>query len=178
VNDLSSQVMDAKAFVSARMSEMERALDGFPAAVLLDDCLKVDGSGCAVDRRAQALVAHILTEWACTIERDLQRFPPASIEVLQTIRQRMIDAREALLRLRSLLDELSEFAPNRAEPAEPTEWPRADTRGSGAALPNVPNPFEREGGLAGYPRRANAPVRWPSSAATSPPAYQTASARA
>lgn len=177
MNDLTSQVKNAKAFVSARMSEMENALDGFPAAVLLEDCLKVDGSGAAVDRRAQALVVHILSAWVCLIEFDLQRMPPATIEVLQTIRQRMLDARDALLRLRQVLDELSEFASNRAEPAEAVEWQRAGARGLGGALADVPDPFGWNAAWCGNPRRADAPVRWPSSVAPPPPAFQTASAR-
>lgn len=177
MNDLTSQAKNAKAFVSARMSEMENALDGFPAAVLLEDCLKVDGSGAVVDRRSQALVAHILSAWVCLIEHDLQRLPPATIEVLQTIRQRMLDARDALLRVRLLLDALSEFASNRAEPAEAVEWRRAEARGLGGALADVPDPFEWDAAWYGNPRRADAPVRWPSSVATHRPAYQTASAR-
>lgn len=177
MNDLTSQAKNAKAFVSARMSEMENALDGFPAAVLLEDCLKVDGSGAVVDRRSQALVAHILSAWVCLIEHDLQRLPPATIEVLQTIRQRMLDARDALLRLRQVLDELSEFASNRAEPAEAVEWQRAGARGLGGALADVPDPFEWNAAWCGNPRRADAPVRWPSSVAPPPPAFQTASAR-
>ena len=52
VHDISSRAIDAKAFVSARLSEMASALDGFPTAVLLDNCLTVEGGCDAVDRRA------------------------------------------------------------------------------------------------------------------------------
>lgn len=176
MNDLRSPLTSTKDFVSARMSEMENALDGFPALVLLEDCLKFDGSGAVVDRRSRALIAHILSTWVCLIEHDLQRLPPATTEVLQTIRQRMRDARDALLRVRLLLNALSEFAPTRAEPAEAVECRRADARGSGGALANVLKPLEREAALYGNPRRADAPVRRPSSVATHSPAYQTAGA--
>lgn len=177
MNDLTSQVKNAKAFVSARMSEMEHVLDDYPAADLLEDCLKLDGSGAVVDRRAQALFVHIVSAWVRLIEHDLQRMPPATIELQQTIRQRMLDARDALLRVRLLLDALTEFAPNRAEPAETVEGRRAEARDLGGALANRPKPFEREVALHSNPRPAVAPVRRPSSVATHSPAYQTASAR-
>lgn len=90
MNDISSRAIDAKAFVTARLSEMEDALDGFPAAVLLDDFLALEGGDDAVDRRAQGLCEHILTRWATTIERDLELFSPATIDVLQDIRQRAV----------------------------------------------------------------------------------------
>jgi hypothetical protein len=153
---------------------MESALEGFPAAVLLGDCLMVDGRGGADDQRAQQRVVHILTQWATMIERDLERFPPATIEVLQTIRQRMLDARYSSLRLRSLSYEVSEFAPNRAEP---DEWLRTSTRESGRALPDALNQFEREATMHDSPRPAGSAARWPAMAATQPPACQAASAR-
>jgi hypothetical protein len=151
---------------------MERALDGFPAAVLIDDCLLADARSGAVDRTAQALVAHILSQWVSTIERDLERFPPATIEVLQTIRQRMLDARDALLHLRSLLHELNQFSPNGAES---DDWLCAGTWRSRRAI--AQDPFERDTAVQVSPRRAASHARWPALAATQPPANQTESAR-
>lgn len=60
MHDISSRAVDAKAFVSARLSEMESALDGSAVAVLLDDWLMIDDRDSVADRRTQRLVAHIL----------------------------------------------------------------------------------------------------------------------
>ena len=189
VDDVSLRAIGAKAFVSARLNEMETVLDGFRAAVLLDHCLTVD-SDSAVDRRAQGLVEHILTHWANTIERDLERFPPATIDVLQTIRQRMVDARDALLRVRSLLQGLSDLAPLSAEPNEWPFTPRADqvTRMSpmepstdtgrpGSALCDALRQLERDAVLQGNSRRAASPAHWPGIAASMPPSRPTERAR-
>jgi hypothetical protein len=190
VHDISSRAVDAKAFVSAQLSEMESALDGFPAAVLLDDCLTVEDGVDAVDRGAQGLFEHILTRWATTIERDLERFPPATIDVPQDIRRRMVDARDALLRVRSLLQDLSNLAPSSVKPDERSGSPRTvhvtgpglSEAGNDAGRPvsascDTLRQFERDVWLQGSARTATSPAHWPAIAASRRPARRKESAR-
>ncbi len=104
MDELSSRVPGTGAILAAAaMGAFEDALDGFPIANLLDRCLEVDGQRGAVDRRAHNIVDHLLAQWTATIERDLERFPDATIDVMRSIRQRMVDARDALLRVRAML---------------------------------------------------------------------------
>lgn len=185
MNDISSRAIDAKAFVSARLSEMEDALDGFPAAVLLDDFLALQGGDDAVDRRAQGLCEHILTRWATTIERDLEQFSPPTIDVLQDIRQRMVHARDALLRVRSLVRDLSNLAPSSVKSGERSGSPRTahvtrpgltetgnDAGSAVRASCDTLRQVDRDE-LQGSARSAPSPARWPAIAASRHPARQT-----
>lgn len=112
--DFASSAKDAKAIVSARLGEVAGALDGFPAALLIDEWLRLVDADPAAARRSQHVILHILAEWAATIQRDLDQFPPASMDALQNIRQRMVESHEALLRLQSMLTRLGERAPRAA----------------------------------------------------------------
>ena len=190
MDDLSLRAIGTRAFVSARLSEMESALDGFPVAILLDDCLSVDELGGAVDRSAHGLVEHVLIQWTSMIERDLEQFPPATIDVLKAIRQRMVDVRHALLRVRALLRGLSDLTPPNAEPNERSSAPQADQIArksllevrTGAGTPggascDTLRHIERDVVLQGNSRRAALPAHWPTIAASMTPSRQTESAR-
>jgi hypothetical protein len=104
-----STMLRARATVSAQLSEMQGALDGFPVNGLLDYCLAIKDRDDAVDPKAQELVDHILIYWTNAISHDLERFPAVTTDALQSIRQRMIDARDALQRVRSLLQDLRDM---------------------------------------------------------------------
>jgi hypothetical protein len=124
VNDISSRAIYAKAFVSARLSEMEGALDGFPAAVLLDDFLALEGGDDAVDRRAQRLCEHVLTRRGDHDRGRSGAILASNIDVLQDIRQRIVHARDALLRVWSLVRDLNNLAPPSLKPGECSGSPR------------------------------------------------------
>jgi hypothetical protein len=100
--------MVARVQVAAGLSEMEPALDGFPAAVLIEEWLQLAEHDAAAARRTQHVIAHVLSAWALTIERDLESFPPPTMDALQAIRKRMIDSRNALQRLLRLLQPVGE----------------------------------------------------------------------
>jgi hypothetical protein len=116
VQDILSRSTDAKSLVFARLARLEGSLDGFPAAGLLNDWLMVDERSGAVDCRTRQLAAYILGEWTTIIERNLERFPTATVDALEDIRKRMIDTRNALLHLRLLLQEPGYFADLCEEP--------------------------------------------------------------
>jgi KaiC/GvpD/RAD55 family RecA-like ATPase len=103
--------MEAKALVAALLSETASALDGFPAAVLVDEWLQLAEKDPAAARRTQRMIAHILAQWATTIEHDLSQFPPPTLDALQAIRRRMVDSQVALLRLQRLLVKINGPAP-------------------------------------------------------------------
>lgn len=109
------QATGSKATVIARLVDMDGVFDGFPAEALVCQCLMLDERSGDIDRRSQALVTDVLSRWVSLIGHDLERFPPAGTEALQSIRQRMIDARLALLRLGSLLQESGDDAANRTD---------------------------------------------------------------
>jgi hypothetical protein len=107
--------MEAKSLVAALLSEAASALDGFPAAALVDEWLQLVEKDQAAARRTQYVIAHILARWATTIEHDLNQFQPPTLEALQAIRQRMADSRAALLQLQRLLAKINGPAPAIAE---------------------------------------------------------------
>lgn len=118
MHDILSRSKDAKSLVFAQLASLEGTFDGFPTAGLLNDWLLVDERSGAVDCRTRQLAAYILGEWTTIIERNLDQFPTATVDALQDIRKRMIDTRDALLHVRSLLQDPGYFAELCEEPCE------------------------------------------------------------
>jgi hypothetical protein len=108
VVDGSAPATEARVLVAAHLSEVEPALDGFPAAALIEEWLQLAERDAEAARRTRHVIVHVLAAWALTIERDLEAFPPATMEALQAIRQRMVDSRNALQRLLRLLKTITE----------------------------------------------------------------------
>ena len=95
------------AAVSEMLNQTRDVLDGIPAEAVMFDCLRATAQGPAAGVRARHLADHILAQWVAGIECDLAQFPPPTLGVLQSIRQRMVEARDALLRVQCLLHDLS-----------------------------------------------------------------------
>jgi hypothetical protein len=174
VQDIVSRSVANDTFASPRWGGMEVALDGFPVAALLDEWLRAGDGEADGRRRAQHLVAHILAVWANTIEHDLERFPPATIEVLQIIRQRMVDARDALLRLLVLLDDMNNVASNHVTPDDAL---MARVSGSDCRVSDALRLHGEEVAQHGRLRQAVAGARWPAVAPSRAPAQHVAGAR-
>jgi hypothetical protein len=102
--------IDARAVVTARWSELEDALYGYPAAPLLDDCLNALRADRAARARVQWLPERILWFWRAATTRDIEQFPPATPDILLVLRERMVRTRDALARVRALVRELGEDA--------------------------------------------------------------------
>lgn len=123
MTDLAPPASSVRGAATAVLNQTRNALDGIPAEELLNDCLLASARDRGAGIRAQRLADHILAQWVAVIERDLAGFPPSSMDVMQQMQDRMLETRDALLRLRWLLHDLNgqttRAAPDSASTAKP-----------------------------------------------------------
>jgi hypothetical protein len=94
----------ASSLSRALPAHIAAALDGYPAAALIETCL-VEAE---LHGPRLRFVADVVFSWATIISRDIDQIPVESSQAVSAIRQSMSRTRDALLRVKAMLDELGQ----------------------------------------------------------------------